>query len=136
MGRMKAIARAPINFIIGGLNGFIDGINKIQVPDWVPGVGGKGINIPRIPSFSVGTRYLPSDMLIQAHAGEMIVPKSENPYANSGGNILPSNNDSKTPLTLQLVLQNGKAIAEFIVDDIDSLMGNKNKISGRSVGIS
>lgn len=86
---MKAIAKAPINFIIGGLNGFISGINKIQIPDWVPGVGGRGINIPRIPSFSVGTRFLPQDMLIQAHAGEMIIPKSENPYANSNGKILP-----------------------------------------------
>ncbi|WP_243167036.1 peptidoglycan DD-metalloendopeptidase family protein [Acetobacterium tundrae] len=39
--------------------------------------------------FSVGTRYLPTDMPIMAHEGEMIVPKSENPYANSGGTILP-----------------------------------------------
>ena len=38
--------------------------------------------------FAVGTRYLPNDMLIQAHEGEMIVPKSENPYANSNGSIL------------------------------------------------
>jgi hypothetical protein len=38
--------------------------------------------------FAVGTRYLPSDMIIKAHEGEMIVPKSENPYANSDGNIL------------------------------------------------
>jgi phage-related minor tail protein len=86
---MKTIAKAPINFIIGGLNGFINGINKIKIPDWVPGLGGKGINIPNIPSFSVGTRFLPRDMLIQAHAGEMIIPKSENPYANSNGKILP-----------------------------------------------
>ena len=132
---MKTIAKAPINFIIGGLNGFINGINKIQIPDWVPGVGGKGINIPHIPSFSVGTRFLPQDMLIQAHAGEMIIPKSENPYANSGGRITPDANN-KAPVTLQLVLQNGKAIAEFIVDDLEGLMGNKNKISGRSLGLS
>jgi len=87
--------------------------------------------------FAVGTRYLPGDMIIQAHEGEMIVPKSENPYANSKGNILngANNTASGAPMTIQLVLQNGKAIAEFIVDDLDSLMGNKNKITGRSVGI-
>ena len=30
------IFKTPINFIIGLLNGFIRGINKIKIPDWVP----------------------------------------------------------------------------------------------------
>lgn len=38
------------------------------------------------------------------------------------------------PAVLQLVLSNGKAIAEYIVDDIDSLMGKKSKIQGRKLG--
>ena len=38
------------------------------------------------------------------------------------------------PAVLQLVLQNGQAIAEYIVDDIDSLMGKKSKIQGRKLG--
>lgn len=42
-----------------------------------------------IPGYSVGTKFLPQDMLIQAHQGEMIVPRSENPYANSGGGTMP-----------------------------------------------
>ena len=42
---------------------------------------------------------------------------------------------SKTPITLQLMLQNGKAISEYLVDDLDSLLGNKNQITGRMVGI-
>ena len=47
--------------------------------------------------FDVGTRYLPGDMLIQAHEGEMIVPKSENPYANSGGGkTMPNNGITQT----------------------------------------
>lgn len=54
-----AIAKAPINGIIGILNGAISGINaligginkiKIDAPDWVPLLGGKtfGFNIPSI----------------------------------------------------------------------------------------
>jgi hypothetical protein len=87
--------RGMVNGVISSLNSMIRGLNKIRfsIPDWIPGLGGKsfGISIPVIPSFAVGTRYLPEDMLIQAHKGEMIVPKSENPYANSGnGQILPS----------------------------------------------
>jgi phage-related protein len=84
---LKTIVKAPLNFIVGGLNGFIRGLNNLRIPDWVPGVGGLSLNLPLIPSFAVGTRYLPKDMLIQAHKGEMIVPESENPYANSGGSI-------------------------------------------------
>lgn len=42
-----------------------------------------------IMPYAVGTRYLPQDMVVQAHKGEMIVPRSENPYANSGGGIMP-----------------------------------------------
>jgi tape measure domain-containing protein len=44
-------------------------------------------------------------------------------------------NGSPKPAILQLVLQNGKAIAEYIVDDIDSLMGATNKFNGRRVGL-
>ena len=29
-------------------------------------------------------------MIATVHQGEMIVPRSENPYANSGGKILPT----------------------------------------------
>ena len=46
--------KAPINFLIDGINLFIGGLNKIQVPDWVPAIGGKGINIPLIEKFEYG----------------------------------------------------------------------------------
>lgn len=49
-----AAFKAPINFIISAINGFIGGINKIKIPKWVPGVGGKGINIPLIPMLAAG----------------------------------------------------------------------------------
>jgi hypothetical protein len=42
---------------------------------------------------------------------------------------------SKQPVTLQLMLQNGRAIAEYIIDDVDTLMGLKNKISGRAIRV-
>ena len=53
------IAKTPINLIIAGLNTLINGANKIKfdVPDWVPGMGGKkfGFNIPKIPRLAKGT---------------------------------------------------------------------------------
>ena len=53
------IAKAPINGVIGLVNGAINRLNKIGIkfPKWVPGLGGKDfkINIPRIPMLYTGT---------------------------------------------------------------------------------
>lgn len=46
--------KSAINAIIGVINSAIKGINKIKIPDWVPGIGGKGINIPLIPTLYKG----------------------------------------------------------------------------------
>ena len=54
---MKELAKAPLNFIINMLNKVIDGLNQVQVPDWVPLVGGNGINIPRIPTLWKGSNF-------------------------------------------------------------------------------
>lgn len=51
---LKALFKTPINWIIDGINKFISGINKVKIPDWVPAVGGKGINIPTIPRLAKG----------------------------------------------------------------------------------
>ncbi len=51
---LKGLFKAPINWIISKLNSFISGINSIKIPDWVPGVGGKGITIPKIPQLANG----------------------------------------------------------------------------------
>lgn len=52
------IAKAPINAVIGLINGAISNLNTISVdiPSWVPGVGGQhfGVNIPQIPMLAKG----------------------------------------------------------------------------------
>ena len=131
--------KGMVNGVIGGLNTMIRGLNKLSftVPDWVPGFGGDsfGFNLGEIPSYAVGTRYLPNDMLIQAHEGEMIVPKSENPYANSTpGDTLPVGN-KKQPLLLQFIMPSGKVFAEYTVDDINAIQGTKTNINARGLGL-
>lgn len=54
---MKAMVKAPMNFIINMLNKVIDGLNTLQVPDWVPLIGGKGINLRRIPTLWKGSNF-------------------------------------------------------------------------------
>lgn len=82
MSGIGNILKTPLNVIISGINTFIKGLNHIKIPSWVPGVGGKGINIPLIPKLATGTNYVPNDMIAMIHEGEAVVPKKFNPYAN------------------------------------------------------
>ena len=76
---LSNIFKAPINFIIDGINAFISGLNKIKIPDWVPGVGGKGINIPLLKRLRVGIDYVPYDeMPALLHKGERVLTADEN----------------------------------------------------------
>lgn len=78
------IIKAPINGLIGLINGVIKGLNKIKLPDWVPKIGGMGINIPLIPKLATGTNYVASEGLAYLHEGEAVIPKRYNPAI--GGN--------------------------------------------------
>lgn len=61
---MVTIIKAPINAIIGLINGMIGALNNVRIkipkiPDWVPGIGGRGggtigFNIPKIPYLARG----------------------------------------------------------------------------------
>lgn len=55
------LCKAPINAVIGLINGAINGINSIfgngiTIPDWVPVVGGEtfALNLPNIPQLAAG----------------------------------------------------------------------------------
>lgn len=84
-----------VNFVVSAVeymaNLIIGTINKIsiQVPDWVPGIGGQRwgfnlgkIDIPRfVPKYEQGTNYVPNDGLAYLHQGEAVIPKKYNtPY--------------------------------------------------------
>lgn len=81
------IFKIPINFIIDIINAFIGGLNKIKIPDWVPGIGGVGLNIPKIPKLRVGMDYVPSDDFPAfLHKGEAVLTAQENAlYRSVGG---------------------------------------------------
>lgn len=46
-----------------------------------------------------------------------------------------NNTAKKQPITIQLLLQNSQAIAEYVIDDLDLLQGKKAKILARGQGI-
>ena len=69
---LKSIATGVINGIIGVINGAISALNSIKIPDWVPGVGGKGINIPTLPTFAKGTKNTPNTFIAGEEGPELI----------------------------------------------------------------
>ena len=66
---IKSVAKGAVNGIISIINGIIGGLNKLKIPDWVPGLGGKGINIPMLAK---GSRNTP-DTFIAGEAGPELI---------------------------------------------------------------
>jgi TP901 family phage tail tape measure protein len=69
---IKSICAGVINGIIGAVNVVIRGLNSLKIPDWVPGIGGKGINIPEIPKFAKGTKKTPQTFIAGEKGPELI----------------------------------------------------------------
>lgn len=73
------IVKAPVNALIGLLNIFIRGLNKIKVPSWVPKIGGYGINIPEIPELAEGGILKKGQLgLLEGNGAEAVVPLDQN----------------------------------------------------------
>lgn len=84
-----------INKLIDGINWFKKQINKLSfdVPDWVPGIGGKKMGFTlnmsdhiTLPRLDVGTNNIPEDGPYYLHANEAVVPKKYNPALGGGTN--------------------------------------------------
>ncbi len=98
-----AIAKAPLNGVIGllnividGLNFLIDGLNKVSfdVPDWVPEIGGKkiGINISKsgkVPYMKNGGTLLNGAAIVAEAGPELLLQQ------NNKTKVIPLNSNSK-----------------------------------------
>lgn len=79
VGMLGSIFKKPLNVIIGAVNTFISGLNKIKIPDWVPGVGGKGINIATIPYLEKGGVLERGQVgFLEGNGAEAVVPLDQN----------------------------------------------------------
>lgn len=117
--------KAPLNAIISGINTFIRGINKIKVPNWVPGVGGKGFHISEMLRLAKGAVVDRATPAVFGEAGpEAVIPLQRNtrgldmiaerliermPVQEGGGNAT---------YVINLVLEDGKVITKMVIDNI------------------
>lgn len=91
-GIVGNIKRA-INYIISGINAFIKGINNIKIPDWVPGVGGKGLNIKEIPLLAAGGEITQKGHAIVGEAGPELLELPQ------GAKVKPLDDNNKGVVT-------------------------------------
>ena len=75
--------KAPINWIIDGVNSMIDGLNSLSfsVPDWVPEIGGQtiGFNIGHLPKLAKGGVLQKGQIgLLEGSGAEAVVPLEKN----------------------------------------------------------
>ena len=74
---LGSYVKAPINGVIGLINGAIDKINSLSftVPDWVHGIGGKtfGANLGKIPYLYKGTEFFSGGPAVINDRGAEIV---------------------------------------------------------------
>jgi len=95
-----AIAKMPLNNMIGLINGFIRGLNNIKVPKWVPGVGGKSFSIGELPYLAKGGHVLNGQAIVGEAGPELLTNKNgkttvtplsdEEKRKGIGGKVQPS----------------------------------------------
>jgi TP901 family phage tail tape measure protein len=99
---LVSLVKTPLNAVLAIVNGVISNINSIlgavKIPDWVPVIGGKGIDmsIPQIPMLEDGGIATKPTMAMigEGKENEAVMPLSKlngmmanNPVAKTGGQV-------------------------------------------------
>lgn len=73
---IAAMAKAPLNTMIGLINAFLGGLNNIKIPKWVPGVGGKSFSISTLPYLADGGHVLNGQAIVGEAGPELLTNKN------------------------------------------------------------
>ena len=125
-GTVKKAINTVLSTAVKIINGFISAINTaISVINAIPGVNIKKLNKLEVPSFDVGTNYVPEDMIAMVHKGERITPAKYNNDDWTGNEVdMSETNDLLSDLidvvrSKQLIID-GDTIGRASVDYINS----------------
>ena len=76
---LVTLIKSPLNSVIGVLNSFLGKINRLEIPEWVPGIGGKGLDIPLIPELERGGVLEKGQVgFLEGNGAEAVVPLHQN----------------------------------------------------------
>ncbi len=138
---LSGIIKAPLNAVIGVLNSFIGKINRLEIPDWVPGIGGKGLDIPTIPRLEQGGVLERGQVgFLEGNGAEAVVPLHQNKawisrVAEDMDTALGGSSSEQVISLLAAMLTQIEEIAKMgIVLDSDKLVGGLARKMDRRLG--
>ena len=136
-GGIVSAVKAPLNSVIGLVNKFIGGLNKLSVPDWVPGIGGKGVNIPNIPMLAKGTDYFSGsaygNLAIVGEKGPELVNLPTGSKVNTAKETESLLSVANGGTFIFQSILNDKVIAETIASAADIVNGKRFNLAERGL---
>lgn len=138
---LSGVVKAPLNAVIGILNSFIGKINRLEIPEWVPGIGGKGLDIPTIPTLEQGGVLERGQVgFLEGNGAEAVVPLHQNKawiskVAEDMDTAIGGASGGQVVSLLAAVLDKLDEIAEMgIYLDGDKLVGGIDRRMNRRLG--
>ena len=146
MDSFAETGKMGLNSVIDLINGFIKGLANVEIPDWIPVIGGKTFSLPTIPRLKTGIDFVPGDYFpAYLDYGERVLTQEENVRFNAMGGLagieatLSQGNygqDQKIVLGKGcIVVQtniDGKEAAQTMAPYMDTELGNVDNTEGRS----
>jgi len=129
---IAGVVKAPINTVIGIINGAIDKINGFgfNVPDWVPIIGGRSfrVNVPKLNYLAEGgiVNRQSLNMLAEGNNPEAVIPLKRNTSGLQKIAELISeqmNNDYNNNGTyvINVMLEDGTVLARKVITEMKNL---------------
>lgn len=138
---LSGLVRGPLNSVIGIINAFISGLNRIKIPSWVPGIGGSSVNIATIPYLEEGAVLEKGQVgFLEGNGAEAVVPLDRNDkwirrVAQDMDTALGGGRSSEIVAVLVDILALLEKLAEMgIYLDSDALVGALAKKMDRKLG--
>lgn len=128
---LSGLIKAPLNAVIGIVNGAISSINRIgfDIPSWVPGIGGKSfrINIPKMQYLAQGGIVNGTTPAIIGEAGtEAVIPLKRNTQGIEmiANRLLEKmgGHQQTGDIYLTITLENGDVLTRYIIKNYNQLM--------------
>lgn len=140
---LYALAKAPLNAVIGLINKAFSAIGSVNIPDWVPVIGGKTFSLPQIPLLAKGGTITASGSAIVGEAGAELIemPTGARVTPLGAGADFSSKLDTIVDMMSQfmpligqgqLVMDSG-ALVGAIAPKMDAELGRRAAMRGRFV---